>query len=125
MIYNGIGMSNEVTSRSNRNGLRRSGQGVPGRRADVAGAHMTLQLPGDMSKFIEDRVKAGEYASAQEVICAGLRLLKMQSASDGHDDFQPGEWDRMLEEAEAGDAMSLDQVIAKRRAERARARAGR
>jgi len=53
---------------------------------------MTLQLPGDMVKFIEDRVKAGEYASAQEVVCAGLRLLKSRAASDDKDDFQPGEW---------------------------------
>jgi len=86
---------------------------------------MTLQLPGDMVKFIEDRVKAGEYASAQEVVCAGLRLLKSRAASEDKDDFQAGEWDRLLEEAEAGDAMTLDQAIEKRRMERANARSGR
>jgi putative addiction module CopG family antidote len=86
---------------------------------------MTLQLPGDMVKFIEDRVKAGEYASAQEVVCAGLRLLKMQASPGVHNDFQPGEWDKLLQEAEGGTAMTLDETIAKRRAERANARGGR
>ena len=83
---------------------------------------MTLRLPVDMEKFIEDRVKAGEYASAQEVICAGLLLLKMKAATGvAADDFQPGEWDRLLEEAEGGPAMTLDELISRRRAERASA----
>ncbi|HZK81272.1 MAG TPA: type II toxin-antitoxin system ParD family antitoxin [Humisphaera sp.] len=84
---------------------------------------MTLKLPGDIEKFIDEQVKSGEYASAQDVVCAGLRLLKTRAVSGPADDFHPGEWDRLLAEAETTDAMTLDDVIAKRRAERASAKA--
>jgi putative addiction module CopG family antidote len=85
---------------------------------------MTLKLPSDIEKFIEDQVKSGDYASAQDVVCAGLQLLRMRRAKSA-DDFQPGEWDRLLSEAEGAGSMPLDEVIAKRRAERASAKAGR
>ena len=85
---------------------------------------MTLKLPGDIEKFVDEQVKSGEYASAQEVVCAGLRLLKSRAVSGTADDFEPGEWDRLLAEAESSDTMTLDDVIAKRQAERASARAG-
>ncbi len=67
--------------------------------------------------FIEKRMLAGDYASAQDVVCAGLRLLKARGEQHS-DDFLPGEWDRLLAEAEGGEAMPLDDAIAKRRAER-------
>jgi Arc/MetJ-type ribon-helix-helix transcriptional regulator len=86
---------------------------------------MTLQLTGDVEKFIDDQVKAGEYSSAQEVVFAGLRLLKQQTTAGGGGDFQPGEWDRLLVDAEGTGSMTLEELIARRRAERAAARAGR
>jgi Arc/MetJ-type ribon-helix-helix transcriptional regulator len=85
---------------------------------------MTLKLPGDIERFIDDQIKSGQYASAQEVVCAGLRLLGMGAGASAGGDFKPGEWDRLLAEAETTEAMSLDEVIAKRRAERASSKAG-
>jgi putative addiction module CopG family antidote len=86
---------------------------------------MTLQLPGDIERLIEDRVKSGEYATAQDVVRAGLRLLESHSKRGAQVDFQPGEWNQLLQEAEGGDEMTLDEVIEKRRAERASSRTAR
>ncbi len=86
---------------------------------------MTFKLPSEMESFIEEKVKTGEYRSAQEVVCAGLMLLKSKTASESADDFQPGEWDRLLADAEGTESMSLDDAIARRSAARARAKAGR
>ncbi|MDM9626212.1 type II toxin-antitoxin system ParD family antitoxin [Rhizobium sp. S152] len=36
----------------------------------------TISLPGDQAAFIDAKVQAGEYASASEVIRAGLRALR-------------------------------------------------
>jgi len=36
----------------------------------------TISLPSDQAAFIDAKVKAGDYASASEVIRAGLRALK-------------------------------------------------
>jgi putative addiction module CopG family antidote len=37
---------------------------------------MTILLPREWERFVEERIAAGQYASAAEVIGAGLRLLK-------------------------------------------------
>jgi Arc/MetJ-type ribon-helix-helix transcriptional regulator len=84
---------------------------------------MTLKLPPDVEQFIKDRVATGEFSSPEDVICAGLRLLKAPGLPDV-DEFEPGEWDRLLAEAEGDEAMSLDELMARRRADRAKARAG-
>lgn len=36
----------------------------------------TISLPSDQAAFIDAKVKAGDYASASEVVRAGLRALK-------------------------------------------------
>lgn len=36
----------------------------------------TVSLPSDQTAFIDAKVKAGDYASASEVVRAGLRALK-------------------------------------------------
>lgn len=86
---------------------------------------MTLQLPIDLENFITERVRAGEYASAQDVVCAALQLLKMRTTTHVDGDFEPGEWDRLLEEAEVSNAMILDQAVARWRAERESPKSGR
>jgi putative addiction module CopG family antidote len=90
----------------------------------LQGDAMTLKLPPDVEQFIEDRVRSGEFASAQEVVRAGLRLLKARSEYGCKDDFQAGEWDRLLAEAENGKDMSFDEAVARRRADRGEVWAG-
>lgn len=36
----------------------------------------TISLPSDQAAFIDSKVKAGDYASASEVVRAGLRALR-------------------------------------------------
>ena len=37
---------------------------------------MTLALPADLNQFVAAEISAGKYASEQEVVCQGLRLLR-------------------------------------------------
>ncbi len=37
---------------------------------------MNVQLPSDVSEFVESLVSSGEYPSANEAIVEGIRLLK-------------------------------------------------
>ncbi|MDR2196159.1 MAG: type II toxin-antitoxin system ParD family antitoxin [Gallionellaceae bacterium] len=40
----------------------------------------TVSLPSDQAAFIDAKVQAGDYASASEVVRAGLRALKERDA---------------------------------------------
>jgi putative addiction module CopG family antidote len=86
---------------------------------------MTLKLPADIAQFIENRMRSGKYASPQEVVRAGLQLLENRDEPNATDEFVPGEWDRLLAEAEDGNDMSLDEAIVRRQAERGASEAGR
>jgi antitoxin ParD1/3/4 len=44
----------------------------------------TFSLPARQSKFIDAQVRAGRYASASEVVRAGLRALQERDASFDH-----------------------------------------
>ena len=44
----------------------------------------TFSLPAKQSKFIDAQVRAGRYASATEVVRAGLRALQERDASVEH-----------------------------------------
>jgi antitoxin ParD1/3/4 len=59
---------------------------------------MSLQLKPELQKFVNDQVEAGHYDSAEEVIEAGLTILKQQ---DGESDFTAGELDKLLAVGEA------------------------
>jgi antitoxin ParD1/3/4 len=50
-----------------------------------------------MQKFVEQKLKAGEYSSAEAVIEAGLASLERQEAAR---QFEPGELDDLLAEGE-------------------------
>jgi len=41
----------------------------------------TISLPSEQAAFIDAKVRAGDYASASEVIRAGLRALKERDAA--------------------------------------------
>lgn len=42
----------------------------------MANAAKAIQLPDDLQAFAEERVRAGEYGSVDEVASAALRLLR-------------------------------------------------
>jgi putative addiction module CopG family antidote len=42
----------------------------------MSNAAKAIQLPADLQAFAEERVRAGEYASVDEVASAALRLLR-------------------------------------------------
>jgi antitoxin ParD1/3/4 len=44
-------------------------------------AKRTVSLPSEQSEFIDAKVAAGEYASASEVVRAGLRALRERDAA--------------------------------------------
>lgn len=44
----------------------------------------SIILGGNLETFVEDQVKAGNYASASEVIRAGLRLLEERETQIQH-----------------------------------------
>ena len=41
-----------------------------------------VQLPADLDAFVREQVKAGSYASADEVILAGVRRFKAQTEDE-------------------------------------------
>ena len=58
---------------------------------------MELSLNSDMQKLIDERVKVGKYASAEDVVTAALLTLDQQ---ERFGDFEPGELDGLLAEGE-------------------------
>jgi len=77
---------------------------------------MKLSLPPEVERLIEQRVSAGDYASPEEVVSAGVRALEQQRVFG---DFAPGELDELLAEAERdidqGDVLDADEVFAELR----------
>jgi putative addiction module CopG family antidote len=73
---------------------------------------MEVSISSRMQKFVEEKVKAGEYASAEEVVEAGLASLEQQEQTG---DFAPGELDRLPAEGEKdigeGDLVDGEQVF--------------
>jgi putative addiction module CopG family antidote len=70
---------------------------------------MTLSLPPHVLAFIDDRVKAGKYPSAEDVIVAAIASLEQQ---EQFGDFEPGELDRLIEEGEnSGPPLDGEQVL--------------
>lgn len=88
---------------------------------------MTVTLNEKTSRFIEDKVREGEYASAEHIIEAALAMLQLQERQVG--DFAPGELAALIAEGEADIAAGrvhdgeevfreLDEMIAHLRRER-------
>src|SRR5436190_5472667 len=59
---------------------------------------MTITLPARARKLVNDRLKSGRYASAEEVVLAGLASLRRQEELG---DFAPGELQRLVLEGES------------------------
>jgi len=58
---------------------------------------MKLLLPAKFQKLIDDRVRSGKYATAEDVVKAALTTLDQ---NDRFGEFAPGELDRLIEEGE-------------------------
>jgi antitoxin ParD1/3/4 len=57
---------------------------MPPKTRDIemaATAKRTFSLPGEHAKFIDAKVASGDYASASEVVRAGLRALQERDAA--------------------------------------------
>jgi antitoxin ParD1/3/4 len=70
----------------------------------------TVSLPADQARYIDELVASGGYASANEVVRAGLRALRERDAAVErwlHDEVVPV-YDAM--QADPGRALSADQV---------------
>ncbi|HWE95031.1 MAG TPA: type II toxin-antitoxin system ParD family antitoxin [Tepidisphaeraceae bacterium] len=82
---------------------------------------MTIVLSPEMSQLVEEKLKAGEYDSAEAVVFAGLRALDRIE-----DDFAPGELDQLLAEAEESiekdGTLDGEEAFAARRQRRAQLR---
>jgi putative addiction module CopG family antidote len=73
---------------------------------------MNLSLSKRLQKVIEDRVRSGRYASAEDVVAAALLHLEQHEQAPK---FAPGELDALVSEGEAdiagGDVLELDEVF--------------
>jgi Arc/MetJ-type ribon-helix-helix transcriptional regulator len=77
---------------------------------------MTISLSPKAQQALEERMKRGGYATAEEAVLAGLASLEQQEAFGT---FAPGELDALLAEGEAdiqsGDLLDADEVFAELR----------
>lgn len=78
---------------------------------------MQLSLPPEVQKQIDDLVSSGQYQTAEQVITAAMVSLHQQE--EAFADFEPGELDAKLEEAERaikrGEVMEGDAAFAELR----------
>jgi antitoxin ParD1/3/4 len=58
---------------------------------------MHLSLNPEMQKLIDERLKSGQYTTAEDVVAAALMTLDQQ---ERFGDFAPGELDELLAEGE-------------------------
>jgi antitoxin ParD1/3/4 len=68
--------------------------------------NISVSLPKDLAEFVEDRVRSGEYDSADDVIGEALRVLEAQSLLvDADKEALRQAW---LEGIESGDYAPVD-----------------
>lgn len=58
---------------------------------------MTVTLPSDVQKMVEEQLAAGAYSTVEDVLRAGVVAL---SAQTSFGDFAPGELDALIAEGE-------------------------
>lgn len=66
---------------------------------------MTLTIPPELKRFIDQQVASGRYTSAEEVVSAGLQLLRESSEQFEH---LRQEVKRRIERLECGESIELD-----------------
>lgn len=60
---------------------------------------MTISINADLQRRIEERIRTGGYATAEEVLTAAMSLLDREEQMG---DFAPGELQKLIDEAEQG-----------------------
>ena len=79
---------------------------------------MTISLSQETQKLVEERMKDGGYASAEDLILAALASLERQETGG---DFAAGEMDDLLAQGErSGEPLDGEQVLTELRELRAR-----
>lgn len=74
---------------------------------------MTISLTPELQQFVEEKVKAGEYASADEVVRAALTRLMLDPADDDElDDETLASIERSEEEFDRGEGRPFKEVAA-------------
>ena len=71
---------------------------------------MTLHLPADLQRFVQDQVRSGRFTSEEDAVAAGLRLLRQrQEAENAHTLESIGQG---IEEMKAGKGRPAEEVFA-------------
>ena len=78
----------------------------------MARNHMSVEIPGDLSPFVDAVIRSGHYVSEFEVVTEALRLLKRREALA--DDIRLG-----IEQLDRGESVDGEQVFAELRAKAA------
>jgi putative addiction module CopG family antidote len=73
---------------------------------------MTISLSPELKKYVEEQVRAGRFASADEVVEAGLARLMLDPAPDALDDEDLAAIDESEAQVERGEDMDFTQVAA-------------
>ena len=83
---------------------------------------MDLTISPELRTLIEQRMRSGRYATAEDVVAAALRSLEQDERSG---EFEAGELDQLLAEGEAsGQPLDGEQVLAELRGLRQREQGG-
>jgi putative addiction module CopG family antidote len=76
---------------------------------------MNVRLKPELQKFVDDEVKAGNFASADEVIEAGLARLMLDPASGDVEAETLAAIDEAEAQIDRGEGLSLDDAFARLR----------
>jgi antitoxin ParD1/3/4 len=88
-------------------------------------SELTITLTPELQKFVEDRVGGGLFASASDLICEGLRRLEAQELdADAAFSELKQKLERAAAQAEHGELLDGEQVMARLRAKLEARRAG-
>lgn len=79
-----------------------------------------VSLTDDLNDFVETSVASGQYASGNEVLTEGLRLLVSQQSDEAKLKWLREAYRVGIESGDAGE-IDIEQLIAEARAERAAA----
>ena len=81
---------------------------------------LQVSLTDDLNDFVETSIASGQYASGNEVLTEGLRLLVSQQSDEAKLKWLREAYRVGIESGDAGE-IDIEQLIAEARAERAAA----
>lgn len=87
---------------------------MPSRKAIAARSSLNVSLTPELERFVHHRVATGRYQTASEVVREGLRLLEQQERErDAAFDALKAKLDRAAGQADRGEFVSPEDVLAK------------